>query len=124
MNAKTLYDKLWDDHCISTTKENESLLYIDKQLLHEVTSPQAFSGLKKRKRTLWSNSANWAVVDHNVPTINRELRIHCSVAKKQIETLYDNCMEHNIECFKFGSNILCVLSLTQFLIEYIVCFEV
>lgn len=99
---QTLYDKLWQAHIIPTKKSNDYLLYIDKHLLHEVTSPQAFLGLKKRKLPLWSNEANLAVVDHNVPTMKREQGVSCALARKQIDTLYKNCHEHKIECFKLN----------------------
>ena len=69
--AQTLYDKLWDSHVVRTEDDGTATLYIDRQLLHEVTSPQAFEGLKLAKRPVWRISANLAVSDHNVPTTDR-----------------------------------------------------
>ncbi|MBC7662710.1 MAG: hypothetical protein H7276_02775, partial [Caulobacter sp.] len=66
--ARTLYDKLWDDHVLHTEDDGTSVLYIDRHLLHEVTSPQAFEGLDIAGRKVWRLSANLAVGDHNVPT--------------------------------------------------------
>ncbi|MCK5662420.1 MAG: 3-isopropylmalate dehydratase large subunit, partial [Thiotrichaceae bacterium] len=72
MGARTLYDKLWDSHVVRENDDGTSLLYIDRQLIHEVTSPQAFEGLRIANRTPWNLSANLATPDHNVPTNNRE----------------------------------------------------
>ena len=69
---KTLYDKLWDEHFVLKNEDDTALLYIDRHLIHEVTSPQAFEGIEIANRRLWRNAANLAVVDHNVPTIGRE----------------------------------------------------
>ena len=69
--AQTLYDKLWQDHVVHQESDGTCLLYIDRHLLHEVTSPQAFEGLSLAGRKPWRLSANLAVADHNVPTINR-----------------------------------------------------
>ena len=71
MTARTLYDKLWDDHVLHTEDDGTSLLYIDRHLLHEVTSPQAFEGLEIADRKVWRLSANLAVSDHNVFTTDR-----------------------------------------------------
>ena len=68
MTARTLYDKLWDAHEVVTRDDGSSLLYIDRQILHEVTSPQAFSGLRMAQRPLWRRDTNIATIDHNVPT--------------------------------------------------------
>ncbi len=93
--AFTLYDKLWQSHQVKPLDDGRDLIYIDCQLLHEVTSPQAFEGLTLKKRTLWSPSSHVAVPDHNVPTDTRET-IDDPIARKQIETLNVNCLEHNI----------------------------
>jgi 3-isopropylmalate/(R)-2-methylmalate dehydratase large subunit len=69
---RTLYDKLWDAHAVIQRDDGTHLLYIDRHLIHEVTSPQAFEGLKLAKRKPWRVSANVATPDHNVPTTNRE----------------------------------------------------
>jgi 3-isopropylmalate/(R)-2-methylmalate dehydratase large subunit len=96
MSAQTLYDKLWNDHVVSTYDDGSCLIYIDRQLIHEVTSAQAFEGLRLRKRSLWQPSRNLAVTDHNVPTINRDKGIIDPVAKLQVETLDKNCAEFNV----------------------------
>lgn len=99
MTAKTLYDKLWDSHVVSEHKDGSALLYIDRQLLHEVTSPQAFEGLRLAGRAPWRTDANLAVTDHNVPTTDRSLPIADPVAREQIETLDRNCAEFGITEF-------------------------
>ena len=95
----TLYDKIWADHCIRENEDNSSLIYIDRHLIHEVTSPQAFDGLEIKKRDIWNKKSILATTDHNVPTINRDKGITDPVSKIQIETLRDNCKKHNIELF-------------------------
>jgi 3-isopropylmalate/(R)-2-methylmalate dehydratase large subunit len=100
MAAQTLYDKLWSRHLVDQLPDGSSLLYIDRHLLHEVTSPQAFSGLRSVGRKPWRLDANVAVPDHAVPTRNRELGvagIADVVARKQVETLTANCREFGIE---------------------------
>tara|TARA_E500000331_G_C17198788_1_gene688313 strand:- start:11 stop:1411 length:1401 start_codon:yes stop_codon:yes gene_type:complete len=96
---KTLYDKLWDEHLIIANSDLTSLLYIDRHLIHEVTSPQAFEGLEIKKRPLWRKAANLAVVDHNVPTAKRELDIADPISKLQIKTLDSNVLKHSIKYF-------------------------
>ena len=100
--SKTLYDKLWDAHAVIQRNDGTHLLYIDRHLIHEVTSPQAFEGLKLANRKPWRISANIATPDHNVPTTNREDGldgISDEVAKLQVTTLDDNCKEHGITQF-------------------------
>lgn len=102
---KTLYDKLWDMHVIRTDDDGTSLIYIDRQLLHEVTSPQAFEGLKVADRPVWRLNANLAVCDHNVPTTNRaagNAGIVDPVSRLQVETLDKNCDEFGIVEFKIN----------------------
>jgi 3-isopropylmalate/(R)-2-methylmalate dehydratase large subunit len=89
--AKTLYDKLWDDHVVRTEDDGTALLYIDRHLVHEVTSPQAFEGLRIAGRQPWRTSSVVAVPDHNVPTTDRSIGITDPVAKLQVETLDNNC---------------------------------
>ncbi len=96
---KTLYDKLWDEHLVVNNDDGTSLLYIDRHLIHEVTSPQAFEGLEIMKRPLWRKAANLAVVDHNVPTTSREMEIEDPVSKLQIDTLDLNVLKHSIKYF-------------------------
>jgi 3-isopropylmalate/(R)-2-methylmalate dehydratase large subunit len=100
--AQTLYDKLWDSHVVRTEDDGTATLYIDRQLLHEVTSPQAFEGLKLAKRPVWRISANLAVSDHNVPTTDRSGGIKDPVSKLQIDTLDANCDEVGITQFKMN----------------------
>ena len=99
---QTLYDKLWESHLVTQEKDETSLLYIDRQLLHEVTSPQAFEGLRLAKRKPWRTAANLAVPDHNVPTENRSAGITDPVSRLQVETLGRNCREFGITEFGMG----------------------
>jgi 3-isopropylmalate/(R)-2-methylmalate dehydratase large subunit len=98
MAAKTLYDKLWDAHVVCHYEDGTALIYIDRHLLHEVTSPQAFEGLKLAGRTPWRLDANLAVSDHNVPTIDRK-HIRDPISRLQLETLDANCREFGIPQF-------------------------
>ena len=98
--ARTLYDKLWDDHVIHVEEDGTAVLYIDRHLLHEVTSPQAFEGLEIAGRKLWRNAANLAVSDHNVPTTDRSEGIVDPVSKLQVDTLDNNCDRLGITQFK------------------------
>lgn len=100
--AQTLYDKLWDSHVVRTEDDGTATLYIDRQLLHEVTSPQAFEGLKLAKRPVWRVSANLAVSDHNVPTVGRDEGIADPISKLQIDTLDANCDAAGITQFKMN----------------------
>lgn len=97
--SKTLYDKLWESHLIRTESDGTGLIYIDRQLVHEVTSPQAFEGLALAGRPLWRNSANLAVVDHNVPTTDRSKGIEDPVSRLQVETLDKNAHEYALTYF-------------------------
>jgi 3-isopropylmalate/(R)-2-methylmalate dehydratase large subunit len=97
--AKTLYDKLWESHVVRTEEDGTSLIYIDRHLLHEVTSPQAFEGLELAGRELWRNSANLAVVDHNVPTTDRSRGITDPTSRLQVETLDKNAKNHRVTYF-------------------------
>jgi len=99
MTAKTLYDKLWDDHLVHKDEYGAALIYIDRQLIHEVTSPQAFEGLRLTHRRLWRASANFAVPDHNVPTTARAggvSTIADPISRLQVETLDKNCQDFKI----------------------------
>jgi len=102
MSGKTLYDKLWDAHVVRCEDDGTCLLYIDRQLLHEVTSPQAFEGLRLAGRSPWRIDANLAVPDHNVPTVNRLLGIGDPISRLQVETLESNCEEFGIPLFKMN----------------------
>ena len=99
---RTLYDKLWDLHEVTQREDGTYLLYIDRHLIHEVTSPQAFEGLRVAGRKPWRTSSNKATPDHNIPTTDRQLGlkgIKDEVSKLQVTTLDDNCKEHGIEQF-------------------------
>jgi len=97
--GRTLYQKLWDDHLIRMEGEATGLLYIDRHLLHEVTTPQAFEGLEMAGRKVWRIPANLAMVDHNVPTQNRALGVEDSISRLQLQTLNANCAQHGITEF-------------------------
>jgi 3-isopropylmalate/(R)-2-methylmalate dehydratase large subunit len=99
MAGRTLYDKLWDEHVVHQEPDGTSLIYIDRHLVHEVTSPQAFEGLEMTGRPLWRNSANLAVVDHNVPTTDRSQGISDPVSRLQVETLDVNARKFDITYF-------------------------
>jgi len=100
MTGRTLYDKLWDDHVVHTEADGTATLYIDRHLLHEVTSPQAFEGLELAGRPVWRLSANLAVSDHNVPTTDRSHGIADPISKLQVDTLDSNCDRVGITQFK------------------------
>ena len=100
--AQTLYDKIWRDHLVMQRDDGTGLIYIDRHLLHEVTSPQAFEGLKLAGRRPWRIAANLATPDHNVPTTGRDRGIEGIVdetSRIQVVTLDDNCREFGIEQF-------------------------
>ncbi|GAA4418328.1 3-isopropylmalate dehydratase large subunit [Advenella faeciporci] len=100
--AQTLYDKLWDAHVVDQGEDGTCLLYIDRQLLHEVTSPQAFEGLTLAGRKPWRLSANLAVADHNVPTKDRAEGIADPVSRLQVDTLDKNCESFGITEFRMN----------------------
>ena len=107
MSAKTLYDKLWDQHLVKQRDDGTALIYIDRHMLHEVTSPQAFEGLRLANRKPWRLDANLATTDHNVPTTLIERAegnkgIKDPVSLIQVQTLDDNCLEYGIT--EFGIN--------------------
>jgi 3-isopropylmalate/(R)-2-methylmalate dehydratase large subunit len=99
MSGKTLYDKLWDDHVVHADADGSCLIYIDRHLIHEVTSPQAFEGLRMAGRKPWRVDANLAVADHNVPTADRDRGIADPVSRLQVETLDQNCADFGITEF-------------------------
>ena len=102
MAGKTLYDKLWNSHLVREDTSGTSLIYIDRQLIHEVTSPQAFEGLRLAGRKSWRQSANVAVPDHNIPTKDRHLGITDPVSKVQVDTLSENCADFGIKEFSMS----------------------
>ncbi|MEJ2405763.1 MAG: 3-isopropylmalate dehydratase large subunit [Candidatus Thiodiazotropha sp.] len=103
MSAKTLYDKLWESHVVRTDEDGTALIYIDRHLVHEVTSPQAFEGLRLAGRTPWRQEANLAMPDHNVPTTERSggvATISDPISRIQVETLDQNCQDFGITEFQ------------------------
>ncbi len=104
MNPRTLYDKLWDAHVVHQEANGTALIYIDRHLVHEVTSPQAFEGLKLSGRKLWRAKTVLATPDHNVPTCNREAGIVDVVSRTQVETLDANCAEYGLNEFRMDDS--------------------
>ncbi len=102
MAAQTLYDKLWDAHVVRAEDDGTTLLYIDRHLVHEVTSPQAFEGLRLAGRKPWRTGSVLAVPDHNVPTTDRAAGIEDPVSRAQVEALDRNCADFGIT--EFGMN--------------------
>ena len=99
MAAKTMFKKIWEAHVVRTEPDGTALIYIDRHLVHEVTSPQAFEGLQLTGRTLRRPQAALAVPDHNVPTTDRDKPIADKVSAKQVETLEENCRATNMPLF-------------------------
>ncbi len=107
MSGQTLYDKLWQSHLVEQRDDGSALIYIDRQLIHEVTSPQAFEGLRLSGRQPWRVDANFAVPDHNVPTERKERSggvagIADAVSRLQVQTLDDNCRDFKILEFQIN----------------------
>jgi 3-isopropylmalate/(R)-2-methylmalate dehydratase large subunit len=102
MTAQTLYDKLWTAHVVRQEADGTALIYIDRHLVHEVTSPQAFEGLKLAGRKLWRTASILAVADHNVPTTGRAQGIADPISRLQVETLDNNCAEFGVNEFKMS----------------------
>jgi 3-isopropylmalate/(R)-2-methylmalate dehydratase large subunit len=102
MPAQTLYEKLWHSHLVHLEEDGTALLYIDRHLVHEVTSPQAFEGLKTAGRKVWRIGANLAVADHNVPTTDRKNGIADPISRLQVDTLDRNCEETGIVEFRMN----------------------
>jgi 3-isopropylmalate/(R)-2-methylmalate dehydratase large subunit len=103
MIDKTLFDKLWDAHIVREARGEPTLLYIDLHLIHEVTSPQAFDGLRQAGRKVRRADLTFGTVDHNVPTTDRSLPIADVVAANQVETLRRNCREFGIQLYDINS---------------------
>ena len=100
--GKTIFDKIWDKHVVKIIEGGPSVLYIDKHLIHEVTSPQAFTGIEKRGAQLFRPKQIVATADHNVPTMNQHLPIADQLSKFQVDTLIDNCKKHGVELYGLG----------------------
>ena len=101
--GKTLFDKVWDSHVVESIKDGPDIFFIDKHLIHEVTSPQAFDELKEKNLEVFDPERVLATVDHNVPTLNQHLPIKDDLSRNQVEKLKSNCIENNIELFGLGS---------------------
>src|SRR5207237_7924388 len=101
---RTLFEKVWDAHVVRAAPNEPALLYIDLHLVHEVTSPQAFEGLREAGRSVRRPDLTVATIDHNVPTTDRSLPITDPIAAMQIETLRRNCAEFGIHLFYINSN--------------------
>ena len=103
-SPKTLYDKIWNDHVVTNNDDGTSIIYIDRHLVHEVTSPQAFEGLKIAGRSVRQPQFTLATADHNVPTMDRDKGIADPESKLQVETLEQNCADHGITYLSMNDN--------------------
>ena len=99
MASRTMFEKIWESHVVRTEEDGTALLYVDRHLTHEVTSPQAFEGLQLTGRNVRRTQATIAVPDHNVPTTDRDKPIEDAVAAKQIEALQENCRTTGVPIF-------------------------
>lgn len=99
MEKKTLFDKVWDSHVVTRVEGGPSVLYIDRHLVHEVTSPQAFAGLDKRGIKVFRPGQTFATPDHNVPTKDQHLTIKDALSRSQVEKLTENCEHHGVTLF-------------------------
>ena len=97
--SKTLYDKIWDSHIVHEETGKPALLYIDLHLIHEVTTPQAFAGLRLANRKVRRPDLTFGTLDHAIPTINRDLPFNDKIAEKQVEALRKNCEEFGVRLF-------------------------
>ena len=99
MQAKTLFDKIWDAHVVKKIKDGPSVLYIDRHYIHEVTSPVAFGNLEKKGLKVLRPEQTTATMDHNIPTINQHLPIQDTLSRNQVKMLEKNCANHNIQLY-------------------------
>src|ERR1041385_3076303 len=99
MIARTLFDKIWDRHVVCNGPEGSSILYIDLHLVHEVTSPQAFEGLRLAKRKVRRPGLTFATLDHNIPTTRNRMVLEDALARTQVEALRKNCREFGVPLF-------------------------
>jgi 3-isopropylmalate/(R)-2-methylmalate dehydratase large subunit len=102
MEPRTLFDKIWDPHVVKSVEDGPDVLYIDRHYIHEVTSPQAFPGLRQRRIGVFRPEKTTAVADHNIPTTDQHLPIRDAVSRAQVEALADNCRVAGIEYFGIG----------------------
>ena len=100
--GKTLFDKVWDTHIVDTIKDGPSILYIDKHLIHEVTSPQAFAELEKRNVSIARPDKIVATADHNTPTVDQHLPVKDVLSRNQLKKLTENCKKNNITLYELG----------------------
>lgn len=100
--GKSIFEKIWDNHVVKAIEDGPQVLYIDKHFIHEVTTPQAFSGLEKRGLTVFRPQNIVATADHNVPTKNQHLPIREALSRHQVDTLIKNCNTHGIELYGLG----------------------
>ncbi|WP_299520138.1 3-isopropylmalate dehydratase large subunit [Winogradskyella sp.] len=102
MSKKTLFDKVWDSHVVSSIENGPQILYIDRHLIHEVTSPQAFNELENRGIPIFRPNQIVATADHNTPTLNQDQPIKDTLSRKQLEQLSENCKKNNITLYELG----------------------
>src|SRR5690606_34391880 len=97
--AKNIYEKIWDRHLVHEEAGKDAILYIDRHYVHEVTSPQAFEGLRLTGRAIRRPELTYATMDHNIPTTDRSIPIRDAMSKQQVETLSANCREFGVRLF-------------------------
>src|SRR3970040_329600 len=102
MAGLTLYDKIWNAHVVRELGNGAVLLYVDRHLVHEVTSPQAFDGLRLAGRRPWRAAANLAVPDHNVPTTDRAGGIRDPISREQVQALESNCRDYGVQLVRLA----------------------
>lgn len=100
--SKTLFEKVWDSHVVMQEEGHPSILYIDAHMIHEVTTPQAFTGLRERKLPVFRKERTWATTDHNVPTKDQHEEIKEPLSRKQVETLLQNCKDFDLRVYPLG----------------------
>jgi 3-isopropylmalate/(R)-2-methylmalate dehydratase large subunit len=104
LEAKTLFDKIWDGHVVRSIEDGPDVLYIDRHYIHEVTSPQAFNGLRERGIPVLRPGKTIATADHNIPTENQHLQIRDELSRNQVERLSENCKKYGIEFFGLNNS--------------------
>lgn len=104
MTAKTLFDKIWDSHVVRSIEQGPDVIYIDRHYIHEVTSPQAFNGLKQRNLPVFRPANTIATADHNIPTENQHLPIRELLSRNQVERLRENCLAYGIEYYGLNNS--------------------
>ncbi|MDR3219045.1 MAG: 3-isopropylmalate dehydratase large subunit, partial [Dysgonamonadaceae bacterium] len=102
---KTLFDKIWDKHVVTTVEDGPTQLYIDRMYVHEVTSPQAFEGLRRRGLKVFRPRRITCMPDHNIPTLNQERPIQDPISKNQVDALDKNAKEFGVEYYPIGHEL-------------------